>query len=534
MQVDVFESPEQVLQQLSENLPLLEHLDVSGTNLPGNVNVSEQSALPGWPSDRKLSFLGLMCCPSEPGFRQNLPAHRITGDANEEQLTAALEAYADWRHATGWIIRLILRNFAYMNATHRAPGHLFELLLERMQRYLSVKYVQSDAPALLFHLLLLLDVENISPMRVRTLVQRLVETLERSVRAMDPAIDIVHNCFAVLSLMRTYDQIRVPSYHLLYERLLTVLLLIAQRPRSSLGNYAHVKFIALDLLRSILLHPMHLTESKLLLEKLDGLRVLLEILKQVSLDEEISPITNQCEVIAVLCWLLVSFATDESASNCRKFIDLGGLELFINCVKRWPDSINAKELKRTMLLALTNIAEMKLLRGYLKSDELIAIFLEMLDTTDPNDNGISYNTAGVLSHMLADGEDLWHHKAGCEDADEARLPVPLAYSRAAIGERIIAATERWNPDVACNTTITYTSLIPTLSLITAFDSFASQYWAAWALNNLSLVNPDVYCPMLFREGALDRLDTAIADARCPDRLRHWLVLTADRIRQHIK
>ena len=107
----------------------------------------------------------------------------------------------------------------------------------------------------------------------------------------------------------------------------------------------------------------------------------------------------------------------------------------------------------------------------------------------------------------------------------------LKYSPAAIGERIVSAIDRWDPSDEFS--VTYLSLIAFLSLLTAFDSFASQYWAAWTLNNLSLVNPNKYCPMLFREGALELLDKTIADARSPAKLRHLLVLTADRIRSHI-
>ena len=539
MQGDAFKNPVQVLQQLSENLPQLEHLDLSGTNLPGDVNGGlEQSVLPGWPSNRRLSFLGLLGCPSDPCRRENLPAHRVTGEANETQLIAALEAYADRRLATRWILRSVYKLLYEMNATLRAPGHVFELLLERMHRYLSDKHVQLYASAILFHLLRLLGIEKISPMRVRTLVQRLVDTLERyEADHSDHTMSLVRNCLTLLGKVRTYEQVRMGTYELLYEQLVKVLLRIAQHASTIPGNIPdpnlipvpnpNLNVIALDVLRTILLQQASLSESKLLFGELGGVRIALSILKQ-QLD---SPEVDCSDACAHTCWLLLCIVTDETAPNCKRFIELSGLELFVCSLNRWRES---KALQRTMLTLLTNVGEIKCLRGYLKSDELIAIFLEMLDTTDIKDNGISYITASVLSHMLADGEGLWHHKSGCEDADEAPLPVPLVYSRATIGERIIAATERWNPDVACNTTISYTSLIPTLSLITAFDSFASQYWAAWALNNLSLVKPERYCPMLFREGALDILDTAIADARSQDRFRHWLVLTADRIRQHIK
>ena len=506
--MDVFDSPAQVLQQLSENLRQLLHLDLSGTNLPGVLNGSiEQSVLPGWPSDRKLLFLGLLGCPSDASLREHLPAHRIAGEANEEQLVAALEAYADRRLATRIILNSLYNLVIDQNAKLPATGYLLELVLERMRRYMNDTRVQILASASLFHLICLIDMENISPMRVRTLVQRLVDTLERS--TVDQTTTSVHNCLLILNKVRTYDQIK--TYDLLYKRLLKVLLRISQRSPNA---------IALNLLRNILLQQIHLPECKLLFGKLGGVSVALAILEQLLESND-----DYGDTLANKCWLLLTIATDEMANNCKLFIDRGGLELFVRCVKKWPGH---NELYSNILIVLSNVAEVKCLRGVLKNDQLLTIFLEMLDMSD--DKKISYVTASVLSQLLADGENLWHYKAGCDDAPLP--PVALAYSHAAIGERIIATIDKWDPNVDLD--LSYTSLLPCLSLITSFTSFASQYWAAWALNNLMLVHPEKYCSMFLREAALDFLDTTIADTRSPDKLRHWLMLTADRIREYIK
>ena len=123
-----------------------------------------------------------------------------------------------------------------------------------------------------------------------------------------------------------------------------------------------------------------------------------------------------------------------------------------------------------MLSLVTHFANVKLLRGYLKNDQLLAIFVEMLDTVSES-NDSSYNAAGVLSNMLADGEDLWHQIAGC---DGTPLPsVVLEYSHAAIGERIISAIEKWNPNTDFN--IAYCPLRSILSLIRSSDLSAPKY-----------------------------------------------------------
>ena len=143
---------------------------------------------------------------------------------------------------------------------------------------------------------------------------------------------------------------------------------------------------------------------------------------------------------------------------------------------------------------------------FLKCEYLLAIFLEMLENGDGDSNDISYYTAGMLSFLLADGEDLWHQKGGCNDAPLP--PVALAYSREAIGKHIISAIEKWNHNADFN--IAYCPLAQLLSVLKCSDDLlASKYWAAWALNNLSLVEPAKYCSLLFLHCILELLDSAI-------------------------
>ena len=535
---------------LSENLPLLDHLDLSGTNFPGtgfpdiedisedgNAS-SEQSALPGWPSDRKLSFLGLWRCSSDACLRERLPAHRVAGDANEEQLLAALEAYADRWFATREILRSLCHEVSAANITYHSAGRCLELVIERMERYTRDKLVLICGSQLLYSLICHLHVENISPLRVRTLVQILVDILERNPKD----YTIVCSCCLTLCQVCTYR-------HLLFliERLLKVLLKISKDPpeksgiqfleeqlileeqfedqfeeqfEDQFGEQFNAQLSALKLTQ-VIIGQLSIPE-KLIFGDVGGMSVALSILYQ-----RFGENADHDDEIVDICWWLISTATTRDDHNCKLFVDRGGLELFVRCMNKWPD--HKKKLYRTMLSLVTHFANVKLLRGYLKNDQLLSIFVKMLDIVSES-NDISYYTAGVLSNMLADGEDLWHLNAGC---DGTPLPlVALAYSRAAIGERIISAIEKWNPITDFN--IAYCPLRSILSLIRSSDLFAPKYWAAWALNNLSLVESAKYCPLLFRQGALELLDTAIADARSPHKLRHWLMRSADRIREHIK
>ena len=507
MQVDVFEHNTRVLRRLSEKLPQLDHLDISGTNLPGVIQEDsyKKEALPGWPSYHKLSFLGLWGCPANVCRRENLPSHLIAGDANEAQLCAALDVYADRPQATCMILSALVNMLSASTSIRvQSKQRCLQLLLERMQRYSRHKLMQISSSELLFNLILQIGIENLSSLQGSQLVQRLTDTLERF-----PHEDtIVHNCSLTLCKVRTYDKIIS-----LTKKLLQVILNITEH----VLNIPFYSFLELFELLKTIVRQLSVSE-KHLFGDVGGVNVTLSILKQ--------RLQNAYYDDLILhTWVLLCSATDKTPSNCRMFIDLYGLELFVCYIKRWTGRY---DLYRAMLIVVGNIAQVKCLRCYLKTDLLIALFLELLYTSDAND--ISYNTACVLSFMLADGEDLWYQKGGCDDVPLP--PVALAYSRATISKRIIAVIDKWNPND--ESFEGYISVPPILSLITTFDSFASQYWAAWVLNNLSLVNPDVYCPMLFREGTLELLVTTIADARSPVNLRYWLVLTADRIREYIR
>ena len=510
----MFDNSARILQLLSENLSQLDYLDLSGTNLPGVVNDScEQNALPGWPADRKLSFLGLWRCPENACFREHLPAHRIAGEANEEQLIAALEAYADWLLATQRILYSLCNLVTETNATIHSAEHLFELVLERMQRYPSDTYMHFLASMLISFLIdNHIHIDNISPLRVRTLVQVLVNTLERY----PDDNEIVDYCCRTLCEVRTYSYSQL--FHL-SKRLLKVLIKYAKDASDTTADESSGKVMALTVLRKIV--SSENPELCSLFRDLGGLQMAISTLEHHLQDNELN------DEVVTISWSLLCYEADYSNQiSCMLLIDLHGLELYLHYMDKWP--VNG--FLYLILLPMSRLAKVKSLRGYLKVDQLIAILLQMIDFFDFN---ISYRTALLLSFMLADGENLWHHKAGCEDA--LLPPVALAYSHAAVTERIVAATERWKP-WHLNSEICilygYESFKPILSIITASDSFASQYCAAWTLNNLTLDEPNKYCPMLFRDGALNRLDAAIADARTPDRLRHLLVLTAGRIREH--
>jgi Zyg-11 family protein len=109
-----YTEPNRMLSRLVESLPNLKSLDISGTNLAGTGVYESRSSgsssdgesssvpmsdcdIPGLTSrvDRPLEFLGLYKTAHEACCRSHLPAKKVSGDANEQQILVAGQQYLD-------------------------------------------------------------------------------------------------------------------------------------------------------------------------------------------------------------------------------------------------------------------------------------------------------------------------------------------------------------------------------------------------------------------------------------------------------
>lgn len=135
-------------------------------------------------------------------------------------------------------------------------------------------------------------------------------------------------------------------------------------------------------------------------------------------------------------------------------------------MQKFPDK---EELLRNMMGLLGNVAEVKELRHYLMTPEYVTVFSDLLDSISDGIE-VSYNAAGVLSHMASDGSEVW------------TIQYP---TREAVLQRMVLAIERW--DLASQRNINYRSFEPILNLVKIYDTPECQYWAVWALANLTKV-----------------------------------------------
>lgn len=118
---------------------------------------------------------------------------------------------------------------------------------------------------------------------------------------------------------------------------------------------------------------------------------------------------------------------------------------------------------------LGNVAEVKELRSYLITTEYLTVFSDLLDSRCDGIE-VSYNAAGVLSHIASDGPDVWN---------------VVEPSRSFVLTKMVLAIQRW--DLASHRNINYRSFEPILHLVNVYHTPECQRWAVWALANLTKV-----------------------------------------------
>lgn len=258
---------------------------------------------------------------------------------------------------------------------------------------------------------------------------------------------------------------------------------------------------------------------------------------------------NVFDDVMEVAWSTMWNVTDETAVNCERFLDGQGMTYFLKCLKvriefsvferhltrkfpfqTFPDR---EELLRNMMGLLGNVAEVEELRPRLMTQEFITVFSDLLHSCSdgievclenflfsphnhPSFYQVSYNAAGVLSHIASDGPDAW------------KIPNP---TREEVLQNMVEAISRWQLDAERN--INYRSFEPILKLVECYDTPQCQHWAVWALANLTKVYPNKYCPLVEREGGLRLLGELIEHTKPYQEIKNLANMVIDAHRTYI-
>jgi len=232
---------------------------------------------------------------------------------------------------------------------------------------------------------------------------------------------------------------------------------------------------------------------------------------------------NFCDLL-LETWSTLWNITDEQAGNCDRFVEYGGLELYLDtyfvCSQVKTDdrrvTIKITTLIRNMLGLMGNIAEVSHVRPkLLESEDMIKSFYMLRSYNKESDSEcdiieIRYSAAGILSHICSDGPDKWQF------GDEE-----LSYNTVLKG--IEEAVDSWN--INSKRSINYKSFNPILHILKVDCPYPCKLWAVWALTNLCQTKAGRFVPMLRRDGGVELLNKLKEAPDCPDNIKRLSTIT---------
>lgn len=487
-----YKDPDRWLATLVESLPKLASLDLSGTNLAGEDtgDYEHGKAILGlWSrTNRPLEFLGLYGSPFDACYRSNLPAARVSGDATEEQVLVAAQMYQARPALLQRVLNDLFHVFRYEACTHSRLA--LDVVLAAMARHPCHKHIQIAGSASLFYLVKGDERPNFSVSIRRKIIKCLLDAMgyHRSDTTM-----LRNGCLTMIHF-------KIPQDVLFdYERLVDVLLYIVSQEEQD----EFVQRIGIYLLNSLACQVDG--HQKLLVGDKGAIRIMLQLI-------EGRLRTSTSDEVMETAWSTMWNVTDETPINCARFLDGGGMALFLECLRSFPDK---PELLRNMMGLLGNVAEVRDLRPRLMRDEYLKVFSELLDS-ESDGIEVSYNAAGILAHILSDGEACWDGiRAICREGTLVRMR---------------RAIDRW--PLATKRNINYRSFEPILRLLRCEHTPEAQHWAVWALANLTHVYPDKYCPLVREEGGLEMLEELVQNPGPYPRIHELAQLITQRCDRH--
>ncbi|XP_015126725.1 protein zer-1 homolog isoform X2 [Diachasma alloeum] len=476
-----YKNANQMLSKLVSNLPNLVSLDIGGTNLAGR-GVAERP-VDGETVDyalcdiqglacrvnNPLQFLGLYGAREGACRRHDIPAKVIAGDANDEQiLIAARVCMNNKPELLQKVLNDLYHVFRY-ESCERMDQALC-IVLEAMEKHISEKHIQISGSATLFYIVKTKEKSGL----VAQMKRRIIGTLLAGMSAHKDEETMMRNgCLALC-------QFRIPQDVMWnYETLVKVLLHSARHAESE----GFVQRIGIYLLNSLACQVEG--KKKRLLGKLGCVGTMLKL---VQYRVECSIFDDVLEVAWSTMWNM----TDETPINCQRFLDERGMNLFLRCVKQYPQK---EELLRNMMGLLGNVAEVACLRPQLMQQQYVSVFANLLKY-DSDGIEVSYNATGILAHMASDGVAAWTVETPTRDE---------------VLEAMVEAIERW--DLAAQRNINYRSFLPLLRLLDVYHTPQCQHWAVWALANLTQVYPTKYCSLVEAEGGIEKLNNLLTDSR---------------------
>eukprot|EP00069_Balaena_mysticetus_P014305 bmy_08607T0 len=349
------------------------------------IEPSKSSIMPFRALKRPLQFLGLF----ETSLCRltHIPAYKVSGDKNEEQVLNAIEAYTEHRpEITSRAINLLfdIARIERCNQLLRA----LKLVITALKCHKYDKNIQVTGSAALFYLT---NSEYRSEQSIK-LRRQVIQVVLNGMESYQE-VTVQRNCCLTLCNFSIPEELEFQ-----YRRVNELLLSILNPTRQD----ESIQRIAVHLCNALVCQVDN--DHKEAVGKMGFVVTMLKLIQKKLLDKI-------CDQVMEFSWSALWNITDETPDNCEMFLNFNGMKLFLDCLKEFPEK---QELHRNMLGLLGNVAEKS-------SGNLLESKADGIE--------VSYNACGVLSHIMFDGPEAW---GICEPQREE------------VEERMWAAIQSWD------------------------------------------------------------------------------------------
>jgi len=476
------------LDSLVTKLPQLKRLDISGTGLFGgkdrSISAFEQR------NNNPFEFLGLFHTSKDAAFRSCLPALTIAGEANETQILNACEAYMDRPLQLSKALSDLYNLYKTITPTEsfNSKTRALDVVLPILSKHINDEQVIIYTTAALW-CIVKIDVQSnkrFNDTRVRRVITRKL-------------LDVMHyhKKSQVILINGGLTLLLLPDIICEHSRLAAISLFMCQ------DSDERTQSFGTTLLNTLACQVGG--DQKIHIGQLRAIEIMIDIIKGKIED-------NACDDILETAWSTLWNITDETPVNCERFLDCDGLNAFESCMDKFHYN---KEVLRNIMGLLGNVAECETLRIRFMHERYLKRFESLL--TSPID-GIecSYNACGILAHIISDGQEFW-------DRNLTTNGQSGGVSRQSIMAKMCSAISEWPINSRRN--INYRSFEPITRLLTEHIDPAAQFWAAFALANLTRINPAKYCPMLLPFDGLAKLRRLAEPFVTADYVRNLAAIT---------
>ncbi|MCI4387022.1 hypothetical protein PGIGA_G00069430 [Pangasianodon gigas] len=339
-----FKLTRKILTNIVQSLGNLVSLDISGHVMLDNCTVPYIEEAMGPPSiepckssiypfqglKRPLQFLGLynttLCNVT------HIPAFKVTGSKNEEQVLNAIEAYTE--HRPELAHRAINQLFDFVRIQHcNNLVRAVQLVIAALKCHKYDKSIQVTGSAALFYLTST-EYRNYQSVKMR---RQVIEVVLNGMEQYQE-VTVQRNCCLTLCNFNIPDELEFQ-----YHRVNLLLLKILEPARQD----ESIQRIAVHLCNALVCQVDN--DHKEAVGKMGFVKTMLNLIQKKLHD-------RQCDQVMEFSWSALWNITDETPDNCQMFLNCSGMNLFLDCLKEFPDK---QELHRNMLGLLGNVAEVQ-------------------------------------------------------------------------------------------------------------------------------------------------------------------------------